>query len=448
MGSVGIAQPPAHGAVQHRFVIGVLAFMAGWPQFKFANVQVLEMFMLGHLMFLLFSLGLNGFRTEVRGLWISPGRNYALVMAGILFVSMSSIRLPRYPPMYGPYFLHVPLLVVAMRYMELFVVVFYCLYAAELMRRDSRLRDYALRAYLNSAIVTSFITFLGLFIWKATGATLGVNGEGRGQGMFPEGGPWGLYLLTVGMVVWILWKRRAISHSKMVFAAGTLLLAFYYSRSKACVFCAFLIFVTQILMGRSWRQKLVSVAALAVISAAAWWIFDVPRIYSQMTGLREKAEVTVFLNRDDPNIAYGRVAGSVIIPRMIAAHPWLGIGLGNYPVMRNDPKYLGIMYKDRYYDLPGLGLLWVAAELGLISLVALYGIMLYPALRVRRTRGHPLLLTLALCQPFVHLMGAQITLFYPWITSAFVLSFLPLPGTKAAVAPQPAGNMLRVRTTG
>jgi hypothetical protein len=56
---------------------------------------------------------------------------------------------------------------------------------------------------------------------------------------------------------------------------------------------------------------------------------------------------------------------------------------------------------------------------------------------VYRTNGNAVLLTLALCQPYVHLMGAQITYFYPWLGSAFVLSYLPLRAASKA-APESA----------
>jgi O-antigen ligase len=173
------------------------------------------------------------------------------------------------------------------------------------------------------------------------------------------------------------------------------------------------------------------------VCGAAWWIFDVPLIWTGLMGLRNKAEVLALLNKADPNINYGRVAGSVIVPRMIAEHPWTGIGMGNYPVMRNDPKYLGLMMPVRNYDLAGVGLLGVAGELGIPALLALYGMMMYPAFRVYRTNGNAVLLTLALCQPYVHLMGAQITYFYPWLASAFVLSYLPLRAASKSV-PQSA----------
>jgi hypothetical protein len=346
-------------------------------------------------------------------------------------MSLSSIRLPLYPPVYGPFFLHVPLLVVVLRYIELFVVVFYGLYAAELMRRDHRLRDFGMKWYVKSAIITSWMTFAAFAIFKFTGfAPSSVNTAARGQGMFPEGGPWGLYLVTVAMVTRILWKRKAITHRQFLITAATLGYSFYLCRSKSAALAALLIFVTQVFFGRSLKQKLTSIVAIAAVCTATWFVFDVPMLLDLYVALQKKAEVVVWLNRDDPNTAYGRVAGSVIVPRMIAAHPITGIGMGNYSVMRNDPDYLGIMFPVRNYDLPGLGLMAVAAELGIPCLMLLYGMMMYPAFRVKLANGNAALLTLALCQPYVHLMGAQITLFYPWMSAAFVLSFLPLPARK------------------
>jgi hypothetical protein len=413
---------------EQRVVIFVLAFFAGWTRLKYSNVQYLEIFMLLHLSYLMLQLGLRGFTTHLQGLWKTPGRAYGLVMFAILLMSISSIRLPLYPPIYGPYFLHVPLLVVGLRYIELFVVAFYCLYAAELMRRDHRLRDFGLKWYVKSAVITAWMTFAALVIFKITGfAPSSVTDAARGQGMFPEGGPWGLYLVTVAMVTRILWKRKTISHKQMIFVAGTLMYAFYLSRSKSAALATLLIFITQVFFGHNLKQKLTSIVAIGAVCAAAMWIFDVPMLFRMYVELQQKAEVIVWLNRADPNTAYGRVAASVIVPRMIAKHPITGIGVGNYSVMRNDPDYLGIMWPNRDYDLPGLGLLAVAAELGIPCLIGLYGMMLYPAFRVRFAHGNAALLTLALCQPYVHLMGAQITIFYPWMASAFVLSFLPLP---------------------
>ena len=47
----------------------------------------------------------------------------------------------------------------------------------------------------------------------------------------------------------------------------------------------------------------------------------------------------------------GRLGGAVLVPRMIADHPWTGIGLGNYPLMRNDPHYLQGLPTNDAWDL-------------------------------------------------------------------------------------------------
>lgn len=432
--TTAITEKPVLAPPRHSFVIFVLAFFAGWPSLKYANVQFLEVFMLAHLMFLAIIFGLRGFKARIGGLWVRPGEWYGLVMLTVLIASVSSLRLQRFPPMYGPYFLNYPLLVVALRYIELFLVVFYSLYAAELMRRDGRLRDFALRTYLASALVTCWLSMVGIVLLRLTGIGLWVNGEARAQGEFPEGGPFGLYLLTATIVAYVLWKRGRMSQAKLLVTVLTLGWAVVACRSKACFLCAFMIFLTQIFFGHSMRQKVASAVAITAVCLAGWYIFDVPVLYRFFLHLRQTAEFIVFLNPGDGNIAYGRVAGAAIIPRMIEHHPLTGIGLGNYSVMRNDPAYLGLIHPVRYYDLPGLGLLWVAAELGIPCLLLLYGMMMYPAFRVRKLHGNAALLMLALCQPYVHLMGAQITLFYPWLSSAFVLSFLPLSKTARKVA--------------
>jgi hypothetical protein len=426
----GMAMPRGLGAVSgtpsHRFVIFTLAFLAGCPSLKFANIEWLEMFMLAHLAYLLLLWAARGFQVRLTGLWLRPGVWFGLIMLAILLTDVSSARLPRYPPLWGPYFLHFPLLVVVMRYVELFIVVFYGLYAAELMRRDHKLRDFGLKVYVNSALLTAWLSLIVVAKFKLAGMS-----AARGQGLFPEGGPWGLYLLTVAVVATILWKRGMFSRPKTVFVMVTLGLAFYSCRSKASAACALAIFLTQVFFGYSWRQRLVSLVAIGGVLCAAWYVFNVPGLWRILLTVRADAEIAVYLDPENHSTAYGRVAGSVIVPRMIDAHPLTGIGMGNYPIMRNDPNYLGIMAPVKDYDLPGLGLLAVAAELGIPSLLALYVMMMYPAWRVRHAHGKTLLLTLALCQPYVHLMGAQITLFYPWLVSGFVLSFLPLPAAAA-----------------
>jgi hypothetical protein len=412
----------------HRFVIFMLCVFCGFPSIKLANVQFVEAFMMLHFLYLILTTALRGGPEErPQGLWIKPGIGYGIAVFLVLAFGFLSLRLRVYPPMYGPFFVHMRMLPVIARWVELALVVFYAIYAAELMRRDAQLRDYGMKAYVWSGVVAGWLTFAGYFFYGFTGVAITTNGpEHRGQGGFPEGGPWGLYLVTVAIVARILWVRGKLTQRQAWLITVTLTGAFYASRSKAAAICALVMLLVNIFFSNNARQKIVSLLGLAVVGAAAWFVFDVPTLWHIATKLQQSAEIIVRMNPTDPNLAYGRVAGSVIVPRMIKAHPITGIGFGNYPVMRNDPVYLGIMLPDRYYDLPGVGLLAVAGELGLPVLALLYGMMLYTLWRARRTRAHRLVFTLAMCQPLVHIFGAQITLYYPWLASGFALSLMPV----------------------
>ncbi len=421
-----IAERP--GKPDHRFVIWMLCVFVGFPNLKMANVQFVEAFMLLHMLYLLMGIALRG-RLEVkpRGLWIRPGIGYGIAMFLVLAFGFLSLRLPVYPPMYGPFFIHSRMLPVISRWVELSLVVFYALYAAELMRRDSRLRDYGMKVYMWSGVVSGWLTFLGYFFYGFTKLAITTNGaEHRGQGGFPEGGPWGLYLVTVAIVARMLWVRGKLTKTQGLVITLTLAGSFYSGRSKAAAVCALVMLLINIFLSNNVKQKVISLIGITVVGAAAWFVFDVPTLWRIATKLQKSAEIIVRMNPRDPNIAYGRVAGAVVVPRMIKAHPVTGIGFGNYPVMRNDPEYLGIMWPDRYYDLPGVGIVATAAELGLPVLALLYGLMLYAVWRARRTRAHRLVFTLAMCQPLVHIFGAQITLFYPWLASGIALSLMPL----------------------
>jgi hypothetical protein len=417
---------PAEPRLKHRFLIFMLCSFAGWPNLKLANIQFLEMFMILHMCYLMLWCMARGFTVRIEGLWVRPGKWEGSIMAGIYLFGLASMRLPRFPPMYGPYFLHVPGLAVFMRLTELSLCVFYGFYAAELMRRDHRLREYAMKCVVWSAVVSAWLSFACFPIFRYTSIEIFVYGQNRARGGFTEGGPWGMYLVTACILARILWVRKELSQPQAVFITLTMMGAFVAARSKASAAAAILIFLSGIFFKSNLRQKITSVIGIALVLTMFWYLLDVPSMYKQFKKVRKMAEVLARYDRYNPNIAYGRIAAGVIIPRMIADHPISGIGFGNYPVMRNNPQYLGIMFPVEHYDLPGLGIISLAAELGIPSLLALYVMMFYPAYWAHKTGSHRLIFTLALCQPVVSLLGAQITYYYPWLMSGFALSFMPL----------------------
>ena len=139
-------------------------------------------------------------------------------------------------------------------------------------------------------------------------------------------------------------------------------------------------------------------------------------------------EALVPLHEDDPSMMMGRLVAVFIVPRMILAHPALGIGLGNYSLMRNDPEYLDGLPPTNGWDLPGLGLLGSAAELGVPLTLFLLFLLLKPMNYARRAKSPGILVIAAGFQPVAVLLGVNLNFFYPWLVTAFVLSLLFLQG--------------------
>ena len=133
---------------------------------------------------------------------------------------------------------------------------------------------------------------------------------------------------------------------------------------------------------------------------------------------------TVLYRPDDRNLIMGRVVAAFIIPRMIGSHPILGIGIGNYSLMRNDPDYLKGLPSVNDWDLPGLGLISDAAELGVPLTVFLIILLLRPFRRARKKKAPGAFIAAAAFQPIALLFGVNLNFFYPWLMTAFLLASL------------------------
>ena len=120
----------------------------------------------------------------------------------------------------------------------------------------------------------------------------------------------------------------------------------------------------------------------------------------------------------------GRVAGAILLPRMIIAHPVTGVGLGNYPLLFNDPKYLEGLPPTDAWELPGMGLAEYAAPFRLPLFAYLFILLLAPAWIVSHKKSLFIVMVFALVQPLVNLFGAQLNFYYPWICSGLALGFL------------------------
>ena len=344
---------------------------------------------------------------------------YGVFLVAALALSLGVLQRDFYIPE-GVNAFKLPVTISVVRSVELLASLTALAYLVHVFARQERKAAFAMRVYFRAGVLSAIYGVLSLpFAWLKI-ADLGVA-QGRMRGFYNEGGPYGLYVLSVVFVGLSLhqlrWERK-----KILFAGFALLaIAFVGSQSKAAVAALLVIGILNLMLLRSFAQRLAVVGVIVVALVAVSQVIDITRslrVYREVSLAYERGS---YQHKKDPNFVLGRVAGAFIVPRMIAEHPLTGVGWGNYGLVRNAPEYRGASAWVDLNDEPALGIAGLAAELGLPATALLLFCLIYPAILLRRRGAPSHLVNLALIQPVVHLCGAQLNLTYPWIVTAFAL---------------------------
>jgi hypothetical protein len=322
---------------------------------------------------------------------------------------------------------------------ELFIDAASMLYLFHLFRTNLNNLIFTLRVYFWVGVASAafaILTFpLNVYFDLQLGTYLD---DHRMRGFYNEGGPYGLYLISVFLVGFALSRQNWATKSRLRLAYVPLAIALFGSQSKAAIFAAgMMMFFNALMVRQVGRRLLVLLALLATAYLASFVpaITDPIAIY-----ISTPAKYEYLSNLDsEEDLLSGRIAGAFIVRRMIQVHPWVGIGWGNYPLVRNSPEYRGGARWADIEDDPGLGMLGTTADFGIPLTLFLIFITFYPYFYLRR-QGAPLVVkNLALIQPVVHLCGAQLNLTYPWLITAFALGlgYYYSRNQLQAYAPQP-----------
>ena len=230
-----------------------------------------------------------------------------------------------------------------------------------------------------------------------------ITDTGRLCGFFNEGGPFGLLMAMLLILSFFnnrsLWEKAVLllCLGLSISKAGAMLLLIYI-----CIY-----YLRKSKYDLKIRRKILIllVPGFLVSSILAYqlmlqysisWV-DVDLAY-QLTQD----------NPDDMNLVAGRVAGKYIVTNMIADNPIIGIGLGNYPILRNLSEYRSFFPKIDVYDAHGFGgIMTILCEYGLLGLIGFIWIIRYNS-----KKKNPYLVLLFVC---VLLCGVQITFIYPWM---------------------------------
>lgn len=402
------------------------------PELRIGDVQAAELLQLIRALLVTALFAYAGLKLPRTGVWRNYGTAYLVFLGLALMLSIVALRLSFYPPS-DISSLKEPFVLSLSRLLEISLVIYFMLAIADTLKDRPRLFRIALDVYTGTGAVSALASIFAFAIFQWTGEyTYLINPlDHRARGFFNEGGPYGLFLTSVVLVHLM---RRRIFPNVHSFISWTALLitlsAFLLSSSKAGLLALILCWMAAAVFTSDIRKRILA-AVLVPIACGGFFLLVQRGLAGYMDSISDFDE-TVLFRPNDRNLVMGRIVAVFVVPRMIAAHPVLGIGLGNYSLMRNDPEYLQSLPAIDDWDLPGLGLVSDAAELGIPLTLFLVLLVLRPLRRCRRTKAFPIVLATAAFQPVALLVGVNANFFYPWLVSAFVLAWLGRTQPEAA----------------
>jgi hypothetical protein len=413
----------AHSWTANSFVI-LLAISCGLMRLGVGSLQPEDFVLLGLLWLCITKWIYSGFSVSVSPLLRSLFRDYSFFMASLLLMGLLAARLTFYP-LDDASFLKQPMLFSASKLLQLAAVVCGFLWLTNSFAKDKTLLSVALTIYWWTGIVTCFYGIACYVFLKLHPAEVpdifgayAVEDYIRARGFFNEGGPLGIYAVSVLLVGFL--RRTVTAHKLGVLSTAVLFLAFVLSGSKAGFFTATALILVYAFTAASTKARIFySIFAVAALLGLGVSLNFDGQLVGYLNSYMNIDEQIAERGRDY-NLVVGRVSGFHIVPKMIATHPLTGIGFGNYPLMRNDPNYLdGLPAITEVQDLPGLGLFGVAAEIGVPATLWLIVLLLIPYRRTRQNGA--VVASAALFQPMAHIFGMQITFFLPWFVTACAL---------------------------
>ena len=268
------------------------------------------------------------------------GGKYALFLALALGLSLFALRLPFYPPPEIPA-IKQPVWLSLSRTFELTLAIYFMLASARAFRGNPVLFRLALDLYAGIGVLSAAGSLLAWALLKTTGASsfLVYGFDDRVRGLFNEGGPFGMFLVSVAMALLLRGHLFSPKHPMLHKASLAILLAgLFASGSKAGLLAAVALCLVAAAASGSRVRRIALAGGCALILIVSAALFQ-GKLFGYFYAYLNFDEALAY-RPDDPSLIMGRIAAAIVVPRMVEAHPLLGIGVGNYSLMRNDPDYL------------------------------------------------------------------------------------------------------------
>ena len=374
----------------HRILIAILiVFVLHCNDVKISVIKISEILML-----------LYGFINAKR--FHKTSKVFFLFFTGWLFVSLIHNLFLKFDTSVVTSILQQPYLCSVGRYFELLA----CLSFVELIINFCNEKGF--KDSIESVFLINFwfcILLLMLYVLELIGVFTAFNvitQSGRLCGFFNEGGPFGL-LIAMLLILSLMYKRGLVEKTVLVLCmtlsvskAGVMLLlvytiAYYFRKAKH---------------NRRLKRRII-LLSLPLLFLFVYTSYLLVKTYGLSWIDSEATMKYAVSNPNDMNFVAGRVAGKYILFEMVTKNPLIGIGLGNYPIMRNLDEYRLFFPKIDIYDATGFG--------GIVDLLCqsgLIGLIIFAVILKKISSYHnPYLIILFTC---IFLCGVQLTFIYPW----------------------------------
>lgn len=315
-----------------------------------------------------------------------------------------------------------PYIISIARYLELVTCIVVSLVTLKL------LKEYPYRKTLNTIVnVNIYITIVYVLIDVLVlmriipqDNSIVVYEYFRLRGLYFEGGPFGLMLSFIFILTFFEEKTK----TQIIKRIFLLFVIVFLAKSKAGIMLSLvwiLIYYYELIIA---KVKIYKFQVIVLFVCIFYLTFvKVNSMYFKETNI---IRTSIKERPSDPYLILGRVSGLYIVPVIVKQYPVLGIGIGNYPLLRNNKeirKFFPLPPKEMIdIDSHGLGgIVDVLVDMGLVGLLIFLSIiyLLYKDISRKKERGKILIFTF-LC---LFMFGVQLCFLYPWIFLGIILAY-------------------------
>lgn len=388
---------------------------------KILGVKIYEIF---YLLIIAISIIFCGKKISINKYY----KKYLLMLISfitlVLLISINSFFGEFYNPANVTSLLNKPIIITFARITQIVLAVYIPFF---IYQNISQNKQYFLKGMHYYLIVGGFVCAFGLISLIGNFALgedlLFGSYDGRIRATFNEGGPFGIYVVSLILMTNLYFSLIQRSMMLKMFFWGIFGTCLILSWSKAAILLLIVLCISSLFISR--KSKLTILCTISALVLGAFGLIG-NGLQGYYNDYLNAEQLLINGREEDPNFVMGRIAAAYIIPNMIVDNPFIGIGLGNYPLMRNKPEYRGEFPAVEDWDLTGFGLLDVFVEVG-IPVALLFTVALsLPFYFCFKFKLNKNISRIALFQLLAHCLGVQITFIYPWMITVFVFAYLKL----------------------